>query len=150
MSATLESRIHTAIRECLDHAKRVLYRDVASLAELMSLDNKWVLFKWAETGRIPAIAIPAFEEACGSNALSKCLAEAAGGLTIPAPTGRLARVTTSAETHLLAASAIAKAVSAEIDHSKTDEAIRAINGAIEALAWLRHQLAEKEAARDQA
>ena len=59
-------------------------------------------------------------------------------------------MTTSAETHLLAASAIAKAVSAEIDHSKTDEAIRAINGAIEALAWLRHQLAEKEAARDQA
>lgn len=36
MTAALESRIQSAIRECLDHAKRVLYRDVANLAELMS------------------------------------------------------------------------------------------------------------------
>ena len=63
MTVALESRIQSAIRECLDHAKRVLYRDVANLAELMSLDNKWVLFKWVETGRIPAVAIPAFEAA---------------------------------------------------------------------------------------
>ncbi|MGQ0711004.1 MAG: hypothetical protein ACT4NV_14805 [Rhodoferax sp.] len=150
MSVPLESRIQTAIRDCLDHAKRALYRDVASVAELMGLENKWVLFKWSETGRMPAIAIPAFEEACGSNALSKCLADAGGTLTIPAPTGRLARVTTSAEAHHVTAMAIAKAVSAEIDPSKTDEAVRAINGAIEALAWLRHQLAEKEAVRGQA
>lgn len=34
MTVALESRIQSAIRECLDHAKRVLYRDVANLAEL--------------------------------------------------------------------------------------------------------------------
>lgn len=39
---------------------------------------------------------------------------------------------------------------AEIDTSKAGEAIRAINGAIESLAWLRHQLAEKEGSHDQA
>lgn len=148
MTVALESRIQSAIREYLDHAKRVLYRDVANLAELMSLDNKWVLFKWVETGRIPAVAIPAFEAACGSNALSRCLAEKGGSMTIPAPTGRFARVASSAETHLLVSTAIVKAIAAEIDTSKAGEAVRAINGAIESLAWLRHQLAEKEASHD--
>ena len=148
MTVALESRIQSAIRECLDHAKRVLYRDVANLAELMSLDNKWVLFKWVETGRIPAVAIPAFEAACGSNALSRCLAEKGGSMTIPAPTGRFARATSSAEAHLLVSTAIVKAITAETDTSKAGEAVRAINGAIESLAWLRHQLAEKEASHD--
>lgn len=150
MTVALESRIRSAINECLDYAKRVLYRDVASLAELMSLDNKWVLFKWVETGRIPAVLIPAFEAACGCNALSRCLAKEGGSMTIPAPTGRFARVASSTETHLLVTTAIATAIAAEINASKAGEAVRAINGAIESLAWLRHQLAEKEVNHGQA
>lgn len=141
MASKSTSRIKAAIRRCLRHAKRIHYRDVADLANLMGVD-KWVLEKWLANARIPVEEIPSFELACGCNDLSKCVASIAGYTTIPASTGRLSRATSAAEVHLHVASAIAESVAAEIDHSLSGKAVIALSNAIESLAWLRRQFYE--------
>lgn len=139
MASDLKSQIKAAIDECRAHAKLNYFRAVKDIAEIMGVDV-WVLSKWVENSRLPVEEIPAFEAACGCNALSKCLAAAGGYMTIPAPTGRYAKVASSAEVHLHVAAAIAESVAAEIDPSSSDEAVMAISKAIESLAWLRNQL----------
>jgi len=139
MSSDLKLKVKTAIDECKTHAKINHYRTVSDIAEIMNVDT-WVLFKWLEKSRIPAEEIPAFEKACGCNALTKCIAEIAGLLTIPAQTGCFAVVKNSADVHLHVANAMFEALKSEGDVIHSKDAVKSISQAIESLAWLRHQI----------
>ena len=139
--AELEESARRAIRECADHAKTALYKTIGAIAHEMG-EHEWVLYKWIETGRIPATSVPAFERACGCNAVTRSLATAANLLVIQAP---LSKTSSCAEALHLTGRAIALTTRSEkLTGKNKDEAMRALNAAIESLASVRHLLLTKE------
>lgn len=135
----LESDICGAIDSCIAHAKLELYRDIGDVAEAAGV-NKWVLYKWVQTGKVPAVHIPAFERACGVTHLSKCLAGASGQLVIQAPRPDGYSQLDWAKAQWEVAKAMAEAAAAALDPEKNKDALRAVNLAMDALASVRHQL----------
>ena len=126
-----------AMELCLQHARDVHNRSVERVAELMGLTSHWVLYKWMESGRIPAIQIQAFEYSCGIDCVTRYLAHSAHKLLIDIPTGRKA---SHKDIHDLQA-AIHEAVGSLIkfynDKADADETVAAITGVMEDLAWHR-------------
>ncbi|MBN8714391.1 MAG: hypothetical protein J0H50_10540 [Xanthomonadales bacterium] len=52
-------------------------------------ESKWTIYKWIESGSIPAKKIAGFELACGRCYITEYLATSARKLVIDMPTGRL-------------------------------------------------------------
>lgn len=75
---------------CIAHAKEVHNRSVESVAEMMGEVNHWNLYKWMESGRMPAVKIRAFETACGIDFVTQYLAYSANKLIFDIPAGRRA------------------------------------------------------------
>ena len=145
MTSPSESDIRAAMRESLKFAKKEHYLDVADVADRMGLPNAWVLFKWAETGRIPALVIPAFEKACGTALLSRSLAEASGHLVIRARSHPIGSAADWSQVNLLVAQAMAEAaaVVAAPAPERRRATIKAINKAMDILAYMRFELAQE-------
>jgi hypothetical protein len=79
-----------AMELCLEHAREVHRRSVDRVADQMGLGNRWVLYKWMESGRIPANLIRPFEAACGIDLVTRYVAYSAHKLAVDMPTGRKA------------------------------------------------------------
>lgn len=47
--------IQAALEACLDHARLKHHRSLDHVAADMGLVSHWVLYKWVESGRIPAV-----------------------------------------------------------------------------------------------
>ena len=75
---------------CIAHAKDQHNRSVESIAEIMGEASHWNLYKWLESGRMPAVKIRSFETACGADFVTQYLAYSANKLVIDMPTGRKA------------------------------------------------------------
>lgn len=75
---------------CIGHARDRLNRSVDQIADLMGEASHFTVYKWLESGRIPAVKIRAFENACGANFVTQYLAHSAGYLLVKVPTGRKA------------------------------------------------------------
>lgn len=73
---------------CIAHAKEVHNRSVERIAEMMGEQNHWTLYKWMESGRMPASQITAFEHACGIDFVTQHQAHSAGYLLMKVPTGK--------------------------------------------------------------
>lgn len=132
-----------ALDACLDHAWQHFGRSVTDLAEIIGLPNKWLLYKWVESGKLQAAYIPALEEACGAKFVTKYLADRGGLLTFRPP------VTADHETSLLALhetllSAIQAYASANDSESHRKKAVGALAKAIETLATERKRLTSTE------
>ena len=79
-----------AMELCLEHAREKHNHNVDRIADLMGLANKWNLYKWLESGRMPASLIRPFESACGIMLVTRYLAHSSDFLIIEIPTGRKA------------------------------------------------------------
>lgn len=73
---------------CIAYAKDVHNRSVETIAEMMGEESHWTLYKWMESGRMPAVKIRAFEHACGADFVTKYLAHSAGYLVVEIPKGK--------------------------------------------------------------
>lgn len=73
---------------CMSHAKEVHNRSVEIIAEMMGEESHWTLYKWLESGRMPASKIRAFECACGIDFVTQYLAHSANKLVVDMPSGR--------------------------------------------------------------
>lgn len=80
--------LNRAIELCLEHARVKHNRSVDRVAELMGLTSKWTLYKWMESGKLPAVQIQPFEMACGINYVTGWLAASAGCMLVQVPIGR--------------------------------------------------------------
>lgn len=129
---------------CLEFARIERRLSVDRVAERMGLANKWQVYKWLESGRLPAVLIPTFELACDCphRYLTRFLAQAGHLLAIPIPSGRQV---TPVEINALQAS-VTHAVSSllafaegQMDREHTQAALLT---AMEGLAW-HHQSIEK-------
>lgn len=124
-----------AMEACLDFAREKHNLSVDQIADLMSLPNKWNLYKWVEGGNMPLIRLRAFEAACRCDFVSHWYAHASGKLLISIPTGK----STSAgdihelQTHLNAA--VGELIQFAAGKSDDAATLAAIRVAMEGLAW---------------
>lgn len=134
-----------AIELCVKFAKANHNRSVDHIAELIGLPNKFTLYKWIESGRLPAISIRPFEHACGCDFVTRYLAHSAAKLLVDIPLGHSAdpedlhRLTASCNT---AVGELIKFYAGKLD---ANEAIGAITRAMEDLAWHRVNVAKQQA-----
>ena len=135
MNTCHQQEIAVAIRDCLNTAKAKFYRDIGDVADTMGV-NREVLYKWVQTGRIPAVHIAYFEQACGDAALTRALAAAQRFLLVP-EAAQVPLQVDLATVHCQIASAILAAATAQVDVAQTGQAVRSITQAINSLAALR-------------
>jgi hypothetical protein len=77
-----------AIELCLEVARQKHNFSVDRVADGMGLANKWVIYKWMESGRLPALMIRPLEQTCGADFVTRYLGHSAHKLLIDIPTGR--------------------------------------------------------------
>jgi hypothetical protein len=79
-----------ALDKAKDYAREARNLGVERIAEQMGLPDHWALYKWIESGRFPAVLLPAYESVCGINLPSRWLAAAQRRLLIDMPIGKAA------------------------------------------------------------
>lgn len=82
------SSLRQAMEWCLEYARVRHNRSVDNVADLMGLSNKWIVYKWMESGRLPSILIRPFEVACGIEYVTRYIGHSAHKLLIDIPTGK--------------------------------------------------------------
>jgi hypothetical protein len=131
-----------AMELCLEFARERHNRSVEGVADLMGLANKFTLYKWVESGKLPAISIRTFEHACGCDFVTRYLAHSSSKLLIAIPIGRKPQPD---DTQLLMASC-SRATGLLIDFYSgkvsVDQAVVAITQAMEEFAWHRANMAK--------
>jgi len=78
-----------ALRLCKEFAQQRQNLSIERIADRMGTSHD-SLYKWLASGRIPAMLLPAYENACGCHFASVWLATSAGKLVIDMPSGRTA------------------------------------------------------------
>lgn len=126
----------------MEYAREKHNRSVDRIADLMGLANKWVLYKWLESGRMPAILIRPFEAACGIDLVTRYIGHSANKMLIEIPTGK--RVTSTDLNELQSSFAGAVSLLVEFYERKngSDEALAALTGLLEDVAWHRKNVQE--------
>lgn len=81
--------LQEAVEGCLGYALDKHRRSVDQVADLVG-ETKWTLYKWVQSGGIPARKIAGFELACGAHYVTRYLASSARKLLVDVPTGRAA------------------------------------------------------------
>ena len=130
----------TSLRDALELCKDFALSKNQSLdriAERMGLADKWSLYKWLENGRMPAVLIPAYESACGTNYVTKWLAARDGKLLIDIPTGKALSSTDVNELQGLFHSAVGALLEFYQQKKPAEETLADITNALEGLAWHR-------------
>ena len=141
MNACYQPDIQAAIRDGLKTAKAVCYRQINDVADAMGV-NWEVLYKWAQTGRMPVVHVPDFEQVCADAAVTRALAAAQGYLLVPVIVDTQTPQLDMARVHCQVASAMLAAATAQVEPAQAGEAVRAITQAINSLATLRHRYAQ--------
>lgn len=77
-----------ALELCKEHAQQRHNLSVERIAERLGVTDHWTIYKWIQTGRIPANMILPYEAACGIDFVTRFLASSGGKLLIAMPTGR--------------------------------------------------------------
>lgn len=77
-----------AIELCLEYGRQKRNLSIDRVADGMGLANKWVLYKWMESGRLPSVMIRPLEQTCGADFVTRYLCHAAYKLLIDVPSGR--------------------------------------------------------------
>lgn len=126
-----------AMELCLEHARAAHNRSVDRVADLMGLPNKWIIYKWMESGRMPGNLIPGFENVCGIGYVTQWLAQAAHKLLIDIPTGRNATSKDIHDLQAIAHEAIGLLMRFYQNQASADETLGALNCLMQDLAWHR-------------
>lgn len=80
-----------AMELCLEYGREKRNLSVDRVADLMGLPSKWSLYKWLESGKMPAILIRPFEHATGATFMTQYIATSAHKLLVDIPTGKPAK-----------------------------------------------------------
>ncbi|NOY61760.1 MAG: hypothetical protein GXP10_01180 [Gammaproteobacteria bacterium] len=126
-----------AIELCIDHARERKNRSVDNIADLMGLNNKWVIYKWTESGKIPGVQIRAFEHACGIDLITRWLGHSAGYLMIKAPVGKAGDADEINALQCTINSAVGELIKFYNGSAESRITIAALTCAMEGMAWHR-------------
>lgn len=122
---------------CIGHARDQMNRSVEQISDLMGEASHFTLYKWMESGRMPAIKIRAFENACGADFMTQYLAHSAGYLLVKIPTGRKAQHRELNELSMYVHEVLAMLIQFHENHKDGDEARDALTSLMEDLAFQR-------------
>lgn len=122
---------------CVRHAGDRMNRSVEQIAEIMAEASHFTLYKWLESGRMPALKIRAFEHACGADYMTQYLAHSAGYLLVKVPTGRQAEHRELNELSKFAHEVLGLLLEFYDSQEKPEEAVQAVTRLMEDLAFQR-------------
>ncbi|MDI3325606.1 hypothetical protein QKW35_14605 [Pontibacterium granulatum] len=129
--------ITNGLELCIQHARDKRNKSVQQIAELMGLPNHSTLYKWLESGRMPAVMIRPFEHACGAEFVTQYLATSANKLLVEIPSGKRSEHKELNELSVAAHSVIGMLISFYDGDQSTDETLNALTGLMEDLAHQR-------------
>lgn len=133
--------LQEAIEACIEHALRKHRITIERIAADMGLANKWILYKWIESGRLPAVLIRPFELACRCNYVTRWLAHASHHLMIDIPTGRLPASSDLQKVSIATNDAIGALFNFAAGKVEAADVIAAITVSLEQLAYQRENVA---------
>ncbi|NLR73555.1 hypothetical protein [Leeia aquatica] len=131
------SSLRHALELCKDFAKARRNQSVERIAERMGLTDHWTVYKWIQTGRIPANMIRPYETACGIDYITRWLAASAGRLLIDIPTGRDASAEDMQKLQEVLNTAVGQLLQFYGGKAEAADTLAAIRNAMEGLAWHR-------------
>ena len=134
------SSLRQSMELCLEHAKEKRNFSLDRVADHMGLSNKWVLYKWLENGRMPAILIRPFESACGIELVTRYQGHSANKMLIDIPTGRKATSREINELQTSFTTAIALLLAFYEQHSDIEKSHNALTMLLEDVAWHRKNI----------
>lgn len=82
--------VRDALEKTKDFAREAHNLSVERIAERMGLPDHFALYKWLQTGRMPLVLLPTFENVCGINLATRWLAATGHKLLVDIPIGRAA------------------------------------------------------------
>jgi hypothetical protein len=130
-----------ALRLCKDYARARRQLSVERIADRMGVTHD-ALYKWLGSGRMPVNLVPAYEQTCGIDYVSRWLAMTAGKLVIDIPTGKCA---TPKDIHTLQDvlnTAVGSLIRFHGGQAEAPETLAALQTGLEALALHRGQVAK--------
>lgn len=127
--------LRQALELCKEHGRHQLNRSVERIAEHMGVTDHWSLYKWMESGRIPANMIRPYEDACGIDYVTRWLAASAGKLLIDIPTGRALRDSDLAQFSNGFGAALQLLTDFYAGKSTADKTLEALHHHLEQVAW---------------
>lgn len=126
-----------AMELCLEHARDVRRMTVDRVADHMGLASKWTLYKWLESGRLPAVLIRPFEAACGATYVTQYVATSAGKLLIDIPNGRRSQPRDINALQVSFTEAVSALLMFADGDAEAEATIAALTNTLEQLAWQR-------------
>lgn len=133
--------LQEAMEACLKHALSKHRRSTDHVAADMGLANKWTLYKYVESGRLPAVMIRPFEAACRSDLITRYLAHASHHLIIDIPTGRLPEAGDLQAAQLAMHDTLGALIGFAGGKVTAAEVMAAVTATMEQLAWHRENAA---------
>ncbi|MEZ1436950.1 hypothetical protein ACTORR_24035 [Pseudomonas sp. SAR267] len=131
------NNLRDALKLCQQHAKERFNHSIERIAALMGLEDHWTLYKWIANGRMPAVLIPAYEQACGISLVTRWLASSGGKLLIDVPAGRTASAHDIQTLQTTLHDATGQLMAFYSDNVEAAAALAAIQAGLEELAWHR-------------
>ena len=129
---------------CKDFATEAHNMRVERIAVEMGVTDQWTVYKWLQTGRMPANMIRPYERACGCDYVTRWIAASAGRLTIVIPTGRNCTAKDMQALQELLTTAAGKLLAFYAENIDADDALAAIQAAMEGLAWHRGNVTQTQ------
>jgi len=133
-----------AMELCIRYAKDMHNLSVEQISDLMGEASHFTLYKWMESGRMPAIKIRPFEHACRCDYVTHYLAYSANKLVINIPTGRKAEHKELNDLSIFTHTAIAELISFWEGKEDQEQVISSLSTLIEDLAHQRGNVAKSQ------
>lgn len=131
-----------AMELCLEHARQKRNFSVDRVADGMGLANKWVLYKWMESGRIPAVMIRPLEYTCGADFITRYLCHSAHKVLIDIPTGRRVKPNDIQQLQATFAECVGLLLAFYQGTAEQNDTLSSLHQLLEGVAW-HHQNVEQ-------
>lgn len=131
-----------ALELCKDYARAQRNMSVERIADVMGITDHWVIYKWFQTGRIPANLIHPYENACGINYVSRWIAASSGHLLVLIPSGRGLKATDVVELHNGFGKALQLLTDLYSGKSNPQETLDSLSAHMNDIAWHRANVAQ--------
>lgn len=131
-----------ALELCKEHARERHNRSVERIADAMGITDHWTVYKWLQTGRIPANLIRPYESACGIDYVTRWIAASAGKLVVDMPTGRHLQETDVVALHNGFGAALQLLTDFYAGKAEPEAAIAALTAHLQDVAWHRANVAQ--------
>lgn len=127
--------LRNALELCKEHARARLNRSIEQIADQMGLADHWTVYKWLQSGRMPANLIRPYEAACGIDYVTRWIAASGGKLLINIPTGRNVQTSDLTEMHSTFADALKVLTDFYAGKADQAETLEALTNHLHQVAW---------------